>query len=97
MVFVPIDIRGLKLYSASTEAVVELARITYKSSGISLYLPKRICDKLQLDKSVNGSLILVAIDNECMFLVKDTALATVLKPQILELRKKMLEKGTANL
>ena len=97
VVFVPIDIRGLKLYSASTEAVVELARITYKSSGISLYLPKRICDKLQLDKSVNGSLILVAIDNECMFLVKDTALATVLKPQILELRKKMLEKGTANL
>jgi hypothetical protein len=94
---VQVDIRGLELYNVSEEAVIELARITYKSSGISLYLPKRICDKLRLDKSANSSLVLVAIDNNCMFLVKDTNLAAILKPQILELRKKTFEKGDANL
>lgn len=89
-----IDIRGLKVYDASKEAVVELARITYKSSGISLYLPKRICNTLQLDEKANSSLIIVAMDNNCMLLIKDTALATALKPQILEMRKKGLWRDT---
>ena len=39
------------------DPVVELARITYKSSGTSLYLSKRIGASLHLDKNYNKSLI----------------------------------------
>ncbi len=83
------DIRGLKLIHAPLgDPIVELGRITYKSSSVSLYLPKRICDALQLDKDANNSLIIITMDNDCMLLVKDTELATALKPRILEMRKK---------
>lgn len=71
------------------EPVIELARITYKSSGTSLYLSKRIGASLHLDKNYNKSLVLVGVDDTCMFLVKDTALATKLKPKILDLREKV--------
>ena len=63
------DIRGLKIYDVSKEEVVELAMITYKSSGISIYLPKRICNVLQLEDNVNSSLIVVAMDNNCMLMI----------------------------
>jgi len=72
------------------EPVVELSRINYKSSGICLYLPKRIDASLHLDKNCNKSLILIGVDSNCMFLIKDTSLAAILKCRILELRKKAL-------
>lgn len=72
------------------DPVVELARITYKSSGTSLYLSKRIGASLHLDKNYNKSLVLVGVDDTCMFLMKDTSLATKLKPKILEMRRRAL-------
>ena len=85
------DIRGLKQISVPlSDPIVELGRITYKSSSVSLYLPKRVCDALYLDKDANNSLVIFTMDNG-MFLVKDTALAAALKPKILEMRKKVLQ------
>ena len=84
------DIRGLKLIHAPLgDVIVELGRITYKSSSVSLYLPKRICDVLQLDKDVNNSLVIVSMGDNCILLVKDTAIAAALKPKILEMRKEI--------
>lgn len=38
--------------------IIELARIGYKSSGISVYLPKRVSKALRLDKgTINRSLL----------------------------------------
>jgi hypothetical protein len=78
------------------EPVVELARITYKSSGTSLYLSKRIGASLHLDKNYNKSLVLVGVDETCMFLMKDTSLATKLKPKILEMRRRALNSLVGN-
>jgi hypothetical protein len=87
-----LDIRGVRLFNGGgEEPTIELARLTFKSSGISLYLPKRICTALQLDKDVNGSLVIVAVDSNCIFLIKDISLAAALKPQILDMRKKLFE------
>lgn len=68
------------------ESVVELGRITYKSSGICLYLPKRIVNCLHLDPQKNSSLVLFSAWDGCFFLIKDTELATALKPEILNRR-----------
>ena len=73
------------------ETVVELGRITYKSSGISLYLPKSIVNALNLNREENSSLVIFSVEDKGFFLIKDTALAETLKPQILDLRKSLLE------
>lgn len=86
------DIRGVRLFNDSgKEPVIELGRLTFKSSGVCLYLPKSICAALQLDKNTNGSLVIFAVDGNSILLIKDTALATALKPQILDMRKKLSE------
>ena len=73
------------------EPVVELGRITYKSSGISLYLPKRIVEALNLNPEIDRSLIIFGIEDCEFFLIKDKALADSLKPQILELRERIIK------
>ena len=73
------------------EPVVELGRITYKSSGISLYLPKSIVNALHLNSEVDSSLVIFSVEDYGFFLIKDTTLANSLKPKILELRKVLFE------
>jgi hypothetical protein len=74
------------------DPVVELCRVTYKSSGAYIYLPKRLSNSLYLDKEMNRSLITFSVGNYGFLLVKDTALADALKPQILNLRKRLMFK-----
>ena len=69
--------------------VIELARITYKSSGISLYLPKSIVNALDLNSEEDSALVIFSVDDYGFFLIKDQALAKFLKPQILDLRKSL--------
>ena len=60
------------------EPVVELGRITYKSSGISLYLPKSIVNALYLNKG-DRSLVIFSTGDYGFFLIKDTVLTDSLK------------------
>ena len=71
------------------EPVVELGRITYKNSGISVYLPKSISHALHLTKN-DKSLVIFNNGNDGFFLIKDARLANTLKPKILDLRKELL-------
>ena len=71
------------------EPVVELGRITYKSSGISLYLPKSIVNALHLNKE-DRSLVIFSAGDYGFFLIKDTVLAKTLKPKILNLRRNII-------
>ena len=71
--------------------IIELARITYKSSGISLYLPKSIVNSLNLRPEEVSSLIMFSTTDYGFFLIKDAKLAEILKPQILDRRKALLE------
>ncbi len=82
--------KPLLLNDDLNEPVVELGRITYKSSGISLYLPKSIVNALHLNSEEDNSLVIFSIENYGFFLIKDTALAKAIKPHILDLRKRML-------
>ena len=75
------------------EPVVELGRITYKSSGISLYLPKSIVKALHLNKE-DSSLVIFSVEDKGFFLIKDTALHHKLKPEILALRQRFLNNQT---
>ena len=67
--------------------IVELARICYKSSGISVYLPKRISKAFKLDKDTNKSLVIMADGSDSILLMKDTKVAEMLMPIILDMRK----------
>ena len=69
--------------------VVELGRITYKSSGANMYIPKRIAKALHLNKEENRTLAIISLEDYGFVLIKDTALAAKLKPWILDLRQKM--------
>ena len=75
------------------EPVVELGRITYKSSGISLYLPKSIVNALRLNSEIDTKLVIFSVGDYGFFLIKDTELANSVKPQILNLRKRISDKG----
>ena len=68
------------------EPVIELGRITYKNSGISLYLPKNIVNTLHLNIE-DKSLVIFSVDDYGFFLIKDKELAEALKPKILDLRR----------
>ena len=72
------------------EPVVELGRITYKSSGISLYLPKSIVNALHLNREENTSLVIFSVEDKGFFLIKDTELAGILKPSILDMRRRII-------
>ena len=88
----PMDIRGLRIRNTSlVEPVIELARITYRSSGISLYIPKSVVNALKLDPERHSSLIMFNVGGNCFFLIKDTELARLLKPKILDMCKSMHE------
>ncbi len=67
--------------------VVELGRITYKSSGASMYIPKRIAKLLHLNKEEDSSLVIFSVEDYGFFLIKDTELAQKLKAEILERRR----------
>ena len=69
--------------------VVELGRITYKSSGASMYIPKRIAKLLHLNKGEDSSLVIFSVEGCSFFLIKDTAIAQRFKPEILERRRKL--------
>lgn len=84
--------KPLLIGSDLKEPVVELGRITYKSSGISLYLPKSIVNALHLSKEEDSSLVIFSVENYGFFLIKDTELANSLKTQILTLRERILIK-----
>jgi len=81
------DVHGLRHYKEETGSVVELGRIEYKGSAAKLYLPKRVCNALKLDREKDSTLVIVAADHNSLFLIKDSAVAEMLKPQILEKRK----------
>ena len=68
--------------------VVELGRITYKSSGASMYIPRRIAKLLHLNKEEDSSLVIFSVEDYGFFLIKDTAIAQRLKPEILERRRR---------
>ncbi len=68
--------------------VVELGRITYKSSGTSMYIPKRIAKLLHLNKEEDSSLVIFSVEDYGFFLIKDTAIAQRFKPEILERRRR---------
>ena len=67
--------------------VVELGRITYKSSGASMYIPKRIAKLLHLNREEDSSLVIFSVEDYGFFLIKDTELAQKLKAEILERRR----------
>ncbi len=67
---------------------VELGRITYKSSGASMYIPKRIAKLLHLNKEEDSSLVIFSVEDYGFFLIKDTELAQRLKIEILERRRR---------
>ena len=69
--------------------VVELGRITYKSSGASMYIPKRIAKLLHLNREEDSSLVIFSVEDYGFFLIKDTAIAQRLKPEILERRRRL--------
>ena len=69
--------------------VVELGRITYKSSGASMYIPKRVAKLLHLNKEEDSSLVIFSVEDYGFFLIKDTAIAQRLKPEILERRRRL--------
>ena len=69
--------------------VVELGRITYKSSGASMYIPKRIAKLLHLNKEEDSSLVIFSVEGYGFFLIKDTAIAQRFKPEILERRRRL--------
>ena len=75
--------------------IVELGRISYKSSGTSIYIPKRITKALHLDKEENRTLVILSLDHYGFVLIKDTSLAQRLKLQILNLRKNLDESARA--
>lgn len=74
-----------------SDSVIELARITYKSSGASIYIPKNIVKSINLNSEVT-SLVMFSAGDDGFFLIKNTALAAKLKPWILDLRRKVLKK-----
>lgn len=80
----------LLLDAGLKEPVVELGRITYKSSGISVYLPRSIANALRLSKEDDSSLVIFSVGDYGFFLMKDKVLANSLKPQILDLRKRTI-------
>lgn len=69
--------------------VVELGRITFKSSGASMYIPKKIAKRLHLNREEDSSLVIFSIEDYGFFLIKDTAIAQRLKPEILERRRRL--------
>jgi hypothetical protein len=70
--------------------VVELGRITYKSSGASMYIPREIVRALNLDKEKDAAFVIFSIGNDEFFLIKDTALAQRVKPEILDRRRRLM-------
>lgn len=66
------------------EPVLELCRIETKHSGLFLYIPKALREKLDL----NGEKSLIAYcDGNTLLLVKDSKIEEMLKPMILEMRQ----------
>ena len=90
------NVRRLFLGDDLKNPVVELGRITYKSSGISIYLPKSIVNALNLNSEEDNALIIFSVNDYGFFLMKDQALAKSLKPQILDLRKRLAIKKDYN-
>lgn len=84
------DIRGIRHFKEEPDPVVELGRICYKGNSAHLYLPKRICNRLRLDRDKDSTLIIVAHAANSLFLIKDSEVAHILKPKILEMRKRAL-------
>jgi len=81
------DRYGIRHFKEEPDPVVELGRISYKGNAARLYLPRRICDKLKLDWERDTTLIIMAHGENSLFLVKDSEIADMLKPKILELRR----------
>jgi hypothetical protein len=81
------DIRGIRHWKEESDPVVELGRICYKGSTAHLYLPKRVCNRLKLDREKDSTLIIVAHTANSLFLIKDSKVAQMLKPKIMELQK----------
>jgi len=86
-----INIRGLRWSDAQLkESVVELSRLTYKNSGVSLYMPKGIVNALHLNPDIDRSLVTFSIGDSGLYLIKDTELVKRLKPMILDLRSRLV-------
>ncbi len=85
------DIRGLTCFEEDEGTVVELGRLTFKGNAAKLYLPKRVCNALRLDRTKDSTFVIVAPDHTSLLLVKDSEIVEVLKPRILKLREKSSE------
>lgn len=67
--------------------IAEVGKISYKSSGANVYIPKRIAKALRLNKEENRTFVILSMGDYGFFLIKDTELAKKLKLEILERRK----------
>jgi hypothetical protein len=81
------DTHGLRHWKEEPDPVVELGRICYKGSTAHIYLPKRVCNRLKLDREKDSTLIIVAHTANSLFLIKDSEVAHMLKPKILKMRR----------
>ena len=87
------DVRGVVHFPEEKGPVIEIGRIKYKGGSAHVYLPQRIRNALKLDREKDSALVIVSVDGNSMFLVKDYVVAAQLKPKILRLRKKALRRG----
>lgn len=54
-----------------------------------MYIPKRIAKLLHLNKEKDSSLVIFNVEDYSFFLIKDTAIAQRLKPEILDRRRRL--------
>ncbi len=82
------DIRGLKHFKEEKGQLVELGRLNFTANGMArMYLPKRVCNRLKLDKEKDSTLIILSHTANSLFLIKDSEAVRILKPEILKKRK----------
>ena len=82
------DIRGLKHFKEEKGQLVELGRLNFTANGMArIYLPKRVCNRLKLDKEKDSTLIILSHTANSLFLIKDSKAVQMLKPEILKKRR----------
>ena len=85
------DIRGIRHFKEEEGQLVELGRLCFRGNAAKLYLPKRVCNALKLDRERDKTLVIVGVDENTLFLIKDKEVANELKPRILEARKMVFD------
>ncbi len=73
------------------DSIIEMGRLTYKSSGVCVYLPKSVVNALHLDPELDRKLVIFGLEGHLFGFMKDIELVAMFKPTILDFRKKALE------